>query len=119
MEGDYLVSIRIHNYSNPTNQCVTCPAENIHCCDIQRASGVCDECNTFFRYCVHSFGGGDLEECRESHQYVQPGRITLDFSQEFLLLQPNPLVFRGADAWEVSYMYRELISMHHELSIII
>ena len=48
------------------------------------------------------FGGGS-KECRDSHQYVDPGRITLDFSQEFLLLQPNPLAFRGADAWAVSH----------------
>ena len=48
------------------------------------------------------FGGGG-KECRDSHQYVDNGRTSLDFSQEFLLLQSNPLVFRGADAWAVSY----------------
>lgn len=101
VEADYLVSIRIHNYSNPTNQCATCSAERNHCCDTQRTSGVCDECNTYFRYCIQSFDG--IGDCIESHQYVQPG-ILLDFSKEFLLLRHNPMLFRGpTKAWDVSY----------------
>ena len=100
--ADYLVSIRIHNYSNPTNQCEQCSNNNNHCCDRQQSSGTCDECNTFFEYCVRNFNGNG--QCLKSHQFVDPGRISLDFSQEFVLLRQNPIVFRGPTrTWEVSH----------------
>ena len=71
VEGDYLIAIRIHNFST-----------------------LCDECATSFLYCVD-------EECLESHQTLQPG-IKLDFSQEFILLRPNPILFRGSSpTWNV------------------
>ena len=77
VEADYLVAIRIQDYESE-----------------------CDDCGTYFRYCVQSFDG--KRECLESHQYVQPG-VPLDFSKEFLLLRHNPILFRGpTKQWEVS-----------------
>ena len=78
MAADYLISIRIEDFKS-----------------------ICDDCGTYFQYCIQSFDG--IEECLESHQHVQPG-ISLDFSKEFLLLRENPIVFRGpTKKWEVSY----------------
>ena len=76
MEADYLVAIRIHDFSS-----------------------TCDECGTYFRYCVEGFNEG--EQCLQSHQTVLPG-TRLDFSQEFILLRPNPILFRGRkQEWQV------------------
>ena len=65
----------------------------------------CDECGTYFRYCVQEFlSVNESEECQESYCFVnqEPG-ITLDFSREFLLLQSNPIVFWGQSTeWKVS-----------------
>ena len=77
MEADYLVGIRIQDFQSS-----------------------CDDCGTYFRYCVRS--SDDTEQCVESHQHVQTG-IALDFSQEFLLLRQNPILFRGpTKEWQVS-----------------
>ena len=82
MEADYLVGIRIQDFQT-----------------------TCDNCGTYFRYCVQSFGGS--EQCFESHQYVQT-EVALDFSQEFLLLRPNPILFRGpTKEWKVNYSTRD------------
>ena len=76
MRADYLVSVRIQDFTT-----------------------ICRNCGTYFRYCIQSLNGA--EQCLESHQHVQPG-IVLDFSQEYLLLRENPLIFRGpTKEWEV------------------
>ena len=77
VEADYLLGIRIHNYSNPTNQCPTCPVERGHCCDTMWPNGTCVECNTYFYYCLHDLN--DLGECtdgRISYESEKPTNIS-------------------------------------------
>ena len=74
---------------------------------IHNFSTDCNECGTYFRYCWHSAQeslNDSVEYCQESYCYVnqEPG-IRLDFSQEFLLGQFNPIVFWGyTEEWKVS-----------------
>ena len=63
----------------------------------------CDESGTYFRYCVQEYLNAESEECQQSLCYVNqaPG-IELDFSQEFLLLRSNPIIFSRPTKWNVS-----------------
>ena len=64
-------------------------------------STACDDCATSFLYCVD-------QQCLESHQTLQPG-TKLDFSQEFILLRQNPILFRGStQTWNVRKIYIRL-----------
>ena len=75
VKADYLLMIRIHNFS--TN---------------------CKECGTYFRFCAQEFNKS--AGCKESNDHIHPGTI-LDFSSEFLLDQHNPISFWGYK-WQVS-----------------
>ena len=66
-----------------------------------------DDSGIYFRYCFQEVLPGNESadlECQWSDCFVnqEPG-IRLDFSQEFLLGQSNPIVFRGhTEEWKVS-----------------
>ena len=104
VEADYLLGIRIHNYSNPTNQCPTCPVERGRCCDTMWPNGTCTECNTYFYYCLRD--PNDFGECtdgRISYESVERGKTYLDFRGGLLLKLPNPYLYWGpTKSWTVS-----------------
>ena len=80
-EADYLLGIRIHNYSNLTNQCPACSIQNdCRCCDS----------NTYFYYCLHCLdGSGECMDGRISYENTEQGKIDLDFRGGLLLKLPK------------------------------
>ena len=104
-KADYLVGIKIHNYSNPTNQCLTCLIQHDRrCCDSIWPNGTCAECNVYFYYCLHSLDdSGECTDGRISYESTERGKTHLDFRGGSLLKLPNPYLYWGpTKSWVVS-----------------
>lgn len=104
-KADYLVGIKIHNYSNPTNQCLTCSIQHDRpCCDSIWPNGTCAECNVYFYYCLHSLDdSGECTDGRISYESAERGKTHLDFRGGSLLKLPNPYLYWGpTKSWVVS-----------------
>lgn len=104
-EADYLLGIRIHNYSNPTNQCPACSIEHgRRCCDTIWPNGTCAECNTYFYYCLQGLADpGECPDGRISYESTERGKTDLDFRGGLLLKLPNPYLYWGpTKSWIVS-----------------
>ena len=89
--GDYILRVRIHNYSNPSSVLA-----NSSCCDYPCGEPSCD--NIIFHYCLRSLGTRDGRlHCSDVNYDDAP----LNFSQPISLGLLNPLSIQGP--WTVSH----------------
>lgn len=103
VEADYILGIRIHSYTNPTNQCPACSVEHGLCCDSVWPNGTCADCNTYFYYCLYSLNdSGECTDGRISYESAELGKTYLDFRGGMLLKLPNPYLYWGpSKSWIV------------------
>ena len=92
--GDYIVEVRIHNYSNPNSLL----ADGSHC-------DALSFCDNVFHYCLRSIStSNSSNECSGgSKSNINYNDAPLNFSQSMVLGLPNPLPLRGLTTeWTVS-----------------
>lgn len=109
VNADYIVQVRTHSYSNPTNWCYACRIDDeddeYGCCDTfsqTQCSG--DQlCENQFYYCLRPFGSvGD--ECTGGRMSTfNNNDEDIDFTQSVVLGLPNPLPLASTSLrWNVS-----------------
>ena len=110
MNGDYILEVRTHSYSNPTNWCFGCGA-NQGCCDnfnVFECTGDL-RCDNYFYYCLRTiFSSRFVNNCDNGRfsNSSEPDGETINFSQDVVLGLANPLPLNGlSDAWNVSCIY--------------
>ena len=99
VNGDYIVEVRTLNYSNPG----TLLADG-RCC-VMAGDGSCDVsgCVYYFIYCLRSLGRTGPGCSRSFATSGGQGNAPIDFSQDRVLGQPNPLPLPGLTTeWNVS-----------------
>ena len=107
MTADYVVSVTIHSYSNPTGRCAACSEATPAlpgCCDVpdpvplDQSCPVADTCDTALFYCIRAVGSAGLCENSET---ISSGRI-LQNNREASFAD-NPLATMGSGPWQVSH----------------
>ncbi len=114
--------MKVLSYDNPTNKCPVC---NDHirlpagCCDNSANLGVCsreEKCDSAFFYCLREYATPpDSDPTRPglcgfhtSHGVISLANTdgnSIDFSQDTVLGQPNPLKLPGIETtWMVNFM---------------
>ena len=88
VKGEYIVMIRIHNYTNPGSLLA-----NGSCCDLNNDGRTCTipGCDTFFIYCLRR--DRLAVGCRVSSVNTDDGPV--DFSAPEVLGLPNPVPLLG------------------------
>lgn len=128
MRGDYILSVQVHLYNNPTNRCVGC-GDDFGCCDRFREDVCTDElrCDNEFFYCLRPLRASNLArqdimdtvgersletrattlQCLESPAAIRTDTDTDAASRVFSGVEylgiDNPMMFEvTAKKWEVS-----------------
>lgn len=111
VNGDYVLQVRTHSYSNPNNRCAFCGTSL--CCDFNfdndrgaTCSGS-ENCDNFFYYCLRAFQSTG-ERCAGGQftpSFIRDGG-PIDFNQDKVLGLANPLPLIGlSTAWSVSLFF--------------
>ena len=122
------MEVRLLGYQNPTGTCQECPLinEQRRCCDREDTSGCTmgnRRCDSFFTYCLRSFGNEDSQEggCsdRESMRSDtnQDDDDPIDFFQAIKVLNlDNPFHLQGLTSdYTVSYLVLLKCFVAHKL----
>ena len=108
MHGDYVIIVRIYDYSNPSNTGVDRGPDN--CCDDTRQSGVCSSlrrCDNRFTFCVKTLGDSadGTSSCMSEVLMTSVTNFNdapIDFTGSTWLGLDNPLRLNGISiAWQV------------------
>ena len=109
MHGDYVIIVRIYDYSNPSNTGVDRGPDN--CCDDNRQNGVCSgngrKCDNRFTFCMKTLGDsadGTTSCMSEVLMSTETNRddASIDFTAPSWLGLSNPLRLNGiSTAWQV------------------
>ncbi len=111
MHGDYVIIVRIHDYSNPRNTGVYRGLDN--CCDDTRPSGgVCNttigRCDNRFTFCMKTLGDSadGTTSCMSEVLMTSVTNFNdapIDFTWSTWLGLDNPLRLNGiSTAWQVT-----------------
>ena len=114
--GDYIVRVRMHNYSNPHSLLI----DSTQCCDQPCGEPSCD---TVFHYCLRILGTPSDEdgECTNSAVYkrslVNCDDAPLNFSQPIVLGLQNPLSLadKVKKEWKVSCSNRTFLHVQYSV----
>ena len=108
MHGDYVIIVRIYDYSNPSNTGVDRGPDN--CCDDTRQSGVCSSlrrCDNRFTFCVKTLGDSadGTSSCMSEVLMSTETNLNdapINFTGSTWLGLDNPLRLNGiSTAWQV------------------
>lgn len=55
VRGDYILSVQVHSYDNPSSRCAGCTAAQ-GCCDLGRTFNCGSLCDNEFLYCLRPLG---------------------------------------------------------------
>ena len=88
VKGEYIVLVRIHNYTNPGSLLA-----DGSCCDLNNDGRTCaiPGCDTFFHYCLRR--DGLALRCKVSSTNTDDGPV--NFSASNVLGLTNPLLLPG------------------------
>ena len=102
--------MRLLGYQNPTGRCQGCPLfdELRSCCDNRNRNSPCNningfECDSFFTYCLRTFGSQDSQEggCSNRDSITSDFNINdnsvTDFSRARVLGLDNPFLLQGLE----------------------